>query len=269
MKKNNSSVCVVYYSPTHTSGKIAKAIAEGLATETCQLIDLTTDNRTEPIDVHADWLILAAPVYGGRIPVSAMERFKRLKMTRTDGTPTKAVVAVVYGNRDYDDALLELCNEAEALGFTPVAGGAFIGEHSFSRPEMPTAQNRPDANDLQIARTFGQQAAACAEVASTGCKLHVKGNMPYRELMQTPPVCPVSTDQCNGCGKCVKLCPVHAITLTDGKPVTDAQACTLCCACVKMCPSHARVFETPFTKVLFENFNARKEPELFYITDKK
>lgn len=170
MEKNNSSVCVVYYSPTHTSGKIAKAIAEGLAAETCQLIDLTTDNRTEPIYVQADWLILAAPVYGGRIPVSAMERFKRLKMTRTDGAPTKAVVAVVYGNRDYDDALLELCNEAEALGFPPVAGGAFIGEHSFSRPEMPTAQNRPDANDLQIARHF--RTAGCRMCRS--CKYRLQ-----------------------------------------------------------------------------------------------
>lgn len=269
MEKYNSSVCVAYYSPTHTSSQIAQAIAEGLAAETCQFIDLTTDNRNEPIEVQADWIVLAAPVYGGRIPVSAMERFKRLKMTRTEGTSTKAVIAVVYGNRDYDDALLELCNEAEAQGFVPVAGGAFIGEHSFSRPEMPTAPNRPDSDDLEIARSFGKQAAQCTETDFTGCELYVKGKMPYRELMQIPSVCPASTEQCNGCGKCVKLCPVHAITLTDGKPVTDAQTCTLCCACVKMCPSHARVFNTPFTKVLFENCKARKEPELFYITDKK
>ena len=61
-----------------------------------------------------------------------------------------------YGNRDYEDALVELRDETTCLGFTPLAAGAFIGEHSYSRPGMPVAEGRPDANDLQIAEQFGK-----------------------------------------------------------------------------------------------------------------
>lgn len=62
---------------------------------------------------------------------------------------------MVYGNRDYEDALLELRDTVASLGFTPLSAGAFIGEHSYSTAEMPVAAGRPDATDLQTARTFG------------------------------------------------------------------------------------------------------------------
>ena len=55
---------------------------------------------------------------------------------------------VVYGNRDYEDALLELSDRAKDWGLTPVAAGAFIGEHSYSRPSLPVAEGRPDEDDL-------------------------------------------------------------------------------------------------------------------------
>ena len=45
---------------------------------------------------------------------------------------TPAVCVVVYGNRAYDDALLELKDILTERGCRPIAGAAFIGEHSFS-----------------------------------------------------------------------------------------------------------------------------------------
>lgn len=266
MDKNNVSVSVVYFSPTRTSKKIAEAIAKGVTSENFDVIDLTTDTDTSVIEISSDWVILASPVYAGRIPVEAAERFKRIKVSKKDITPVKAIVAVVYGNRDYDDALLELKNIAENLGFVPIAAGAFIGEHSFSRAFMPIGAGRPDQKDLDAAIEFGKNTLQLV-VQGVGKKLSVKGNMPYCAPMEIPPVSPVSTENCNQCGKCINVCPVRAIRLTDNLIVTDAESCTLCCACVKMCPSEARVFETPFTKMLFDNCKARKEPELFYAKD--
>ncbi|MGI6510970.1 MAG: glycyl-radical enzyme activating protein [Catenisphaera adipataccumulans] len=47
-------------------------------------------------------------------------------------------------------------------------------------------------------------------------------------------------DKCTGCGRCVPVCPQHAISLQDGKAVVDRTACTACGRCVKACLNDAR-----------------------------
>ena len=61
------------------------------------------------------------------------------------------------------------------------------------------------------------------------------------------------------CGICAKVCPTAAI---EGDiPRSLAERCIKCCACVKECPLEARVFDTPYTAMLFEKFSTRREPE--------
>ncbi len=62
-----------------------------------------------------------------------------------------AIAVVVYGNRNYDDALIELKDILESDGFKVVAGAAFIGEHSFSKT---LAKNRPDEKDMDIIKSL-------------------------------------------------------------------------------------------------------------------
>ena len=194
----------------------------------------------------------------------------------------------VYGNRDYEDALIELRDTAVELGFTPLSAGAFIGEHSYSTTNMPIAAGRPDASDLQIAFQFGQDSlnkliektavtspelqAAC-KLKSLGGKLSIllssffiKGTSPYKIVQAGKPACPVCTEACFVCGECVEVCPTHAISISkDGSKIeTDVNRCIKCCACVKECPNEARIFHTPFAAILHEKFNTRREPELFF-----
>ena len=141
----------VYFSPTHTSAKIVTMIAEGMDIMVNTEIDLTypsADQKTIPSDTLA---IIGVPTYAGRIAPTALERLQKIK-----GDNTPAIIVVLYGNRDYEDALLELRNTAKQLGFVPIAGGAFIGEHSYSTEEFPTAAGRPDVSDIQIAAEFGK-----------------------------------------------------------------------------------------------------------------
>jgi len=49
----------------------------------------------------------------------------------------------------------------------------------------------------------------------------------------------VIQDRCVGCGLCVKVCPVSAITMVDRKAVIDLAKCTLCSACVEVCKFNA------------------------------
>ena len=78
-------------------------------------------------------------------------------MRRVKGDGTPAVLVVVYGNREFEDALIELRDLMVEQGFRPVAGAAFIGEHSFSNDATPIALGRPDAEDLVKARAFGEE----------------------------------------------------------------------------------------------------------------
>jgi len=44
---------------------------------------------------------------------------------------------------------------------------------------------------------------------------------------------------CNGCGECVKVCPVKAINITDGKASLNQDVCYGCKACQALCPVKA------------------------------
>ncbi|WP_370571783.1 DUF362 domain-containing protein [Methanomethylovorans sp.] len=45
--------------------------------------------------------------------------------------------------------------------------------------------------------------------------------------------------KCIACKKCVKRCPVDAISISRDKAVIDDHMCIYCGKCVKVCPVHA------------------------------
>lgn len=251
---------VIYFSPTHTSRTIAEAIGEGTGLKV-KVTDLTYSLHAGP-DMDSNTLaVIAVPVYGGRVAETALERLGQIR-----GNRTPAIVVVVYGNRDYDDALKELADWAVAQGFIPVAGAAFIGEHSYSRADRPVAAGRPDSADRQLAADFGKQVMENlrkVRAVEALTPVPVKGNLPYKAKSAKTPQAPVTDPLlCTRCGSCLPLCPVEAIRL-EGEIISDAGRCIKCCACVKECPAEARTFDTPYTDLLFKNFSRRKEPEWF------
>ena len=133
---NIEYVKVVSFSPTGNSKKVAESIAKAIQAPIVY-VDLTLPSaRTQDFkEFHNELAVIAAPVYAGRIPNEAAYRIRKLK-----GNNTPAVLVVTYGNRAYEDALLELGDIVSEVGFKPIAGCAFIGEHSFSTSEMPRAR---------------------------------------------------------------------------------------------------------------------------------
>lgn len=258
---NYNTIHLVYFSPTHTSQDIILSIAEGTGIINRIETDLTYENL-EGLEWIEDALtIIAVPVYGGRVAEIAMERLQNIR-----GKNSPVIPVVLYGNRDYEDALLELCDFVKGHGFTPVAGAAFVGEHSFSRADKPIAAGRPDESDRKIAFDLGRAAVdklKPVDSLSQAGPLVVKGQLPYKVKGSATPATPVTISAlCVQCGCCIEICPAQVIELQD-EIISAADGCIKCCACVKFCPNGARIFNTPYTDMLFKNFSTRREPELF------
>lgn len=259
---------LIYFSPTGTTQKILESIAKGITSEDVGHINLTfPESVQQRIPLFSDELvIIGAPVYGGRLPVDAINRFKQLQAGKT-----LAILVVVYGNREFEDALLELKNLAISLGFNPIAGGAFIGEHSFATKDVPIANGRPDSLDLQKAMDFGaklKDKVAALQSPDARMDLEIPGRFPYEAAgARSMAVSPVTTeDTCTVCGTCASVCPTAAISI-NGSVATKIERCIRCCACIKNCPTGARFMEdSNWKKIanwLNENCSTRKEPQIF------
>ncbi|MDR3565308.1 MAG: 4Fe-4S binding protein [Negativicutes bacterium] len=258
-------VRIICFSPTGSSRKIAEAVASAVS-NTYELNDLTLPSARNQyeVDFTDELVILAAPVYFGRVARTAVEIFTGLQ-----GEKTPVVLLAVYGNRHFDDALVELNDIAVSGGFMPIAAAAFVATHSFDSPEYPIASGRPDIEDLAQAKAFADMVLGKIKTAGNFKAIEsitVPGNIPYKEYGGYP-VAPVSTDACMQCGTCVRVCPKGAISINDKIVTTDQPACILCHACVKECPAEARVFVSPQLLSAYQRLNtllvARREPEFF------
>lgn len=254
---------LLYFSATDTTAKVVREIANGIGGEIREYDITLPDTRENDIKFDDnDLLIIGVPVYSGRVPKFLMDYFARIK-----GKNTAAIFIVVYGNRDYDDALLELKNCFEENGFIGIAGGAFIGEHSFT---AKVATGRPDDDDLEIAKKFGldikEKLNSTEEILHMN-KLIVTGNFPYRERSSSSPMELETNDNCINCGVCAKHCPMGAINFNNFKDV-DNNKCIRCCSCIKRCPVGAKAINhemfQKITQGLINNFSTiRHEPVKF------
>ena len=276
LMKRIKTVTALFFSPTYTTKKcvvaIAKGVAEGLAAEYREC-NITTplQRRQTPEYGAGDLVVFGVPVYIGRVPNLFRDYFASIKGNGAVGVPV-----VVYGNRAYDDALIELRDIMQGNGFQCMAAGAFIGEHSFS---YTLGGGRPDTSDLQKATAFGEEIAMRLLAGAEPLRqLQVPGNpYPYTffdarsgkgksiDLRKVKPE--TDPEKCTNCGYCAMLCPMGAIDPDNCSEIPGK--CIRCCACVKLCRPKAKYFadETylEHKAILEEKFTEpRREPEIFW-----
>ena len=246
-------VWAVYFSGTGTTEKVvtrmAKIAAEDLGAEYKTFcFNLPKDREGELSFGPGDLVIFGTPVYAGRVPNLLLPYIRDM----IHGEGTLAVPVVLYGNRNYDDGLMELCNVLRDNGFCPVSAGAFVGEHSFSRI---LGAGRPDGEDMALVGELGEKTADKVRGLTElpGEAVHVNGcdpirpyytprdrhGEPIKDFLKAKPV--TDPDKCVKCGLCARLCPMGSIDPADVSNV--AGKCIKCCACVKKCPTGAKYFD--------------------------
>ena len=252
---SNYSWINAHFSPTGNTVKVARAVAQSSG---CPVREVDLYAPVVTTTVRSDEILLAAvPVFGGRVPAVALERLSALK-----GSGQPAVAVVVYGNRAFDDALLELKDALESNGFQVVAAGAFVAEHSIIRS---IASGRPDVHDLEIARKFG--ASIMQKLAGENLtSVQVPGDPAYREKSGGNSPHPSAGDACVSCGTCAKNCPLGAISL-ETPAETDGSRCINCMGCISVCPTNARSLPDAMLEAVEEMLKQvasdPKQPELF------
>jgi ferredoxin len=264
-------ICTVYFSATGTTKKVVTGLAETLKKRMdlpVDSYDFTLPGAREQVlrFSETDLVILGVPVYAGRVPNVLVPYLQ----TKLDGGGARTVPVTVYGNRNFDDALIELFDLTVSAGFLPIAAGAFIGEHSFS---TVLAQGRPDALDDEWIEKLSRVIED--RVKSTEPQgLEVPGQRPYRPYYKPRDraghpvdilkVKPKVGEGCTACGVCAAVCPMGSIDPDDVSHYIGI--CIKCGACIKKCPEKVRYYDDAgylYHKEELElEFSRRTTPEI-------
>ncbi|MBR5486239.1 MAG: 4Fe-4S binding protein [Oscillospiraceae bacterium] len=220
----------IYFSPTGSTQKVCE-IMGGVWNSKTTVIDLLNASHNEASYSFAadDVCLIAVPSFGGRVPVPAAKT-----LSRFSGNGAKAVLICTFGNRAYDDTLLELYDILKKAGFRCMAAAAAVTQHSIIQK---FGKGRPNAADEEELTAFA--AKIKEDIAKTEEKeLTLPGKRPYRQYDGVP-LKPSATKKCKNCGKCAVECPVNAISPEDCH-ITDNKKCISCMHCVTVCPTKAR-----------------------------
>ena len=180
---------------------------------------------------------------------------------------------VMFGNRDYENSLAELCEVLKNGGFTPIAAAACVGQHAFTDA---LAYGRPGWSDLFEAKIFSKNVAnqiKRAEGVMEAIQVPGYAEAPYyvplgedgnpvNFLKATPKT---NLARCNRCGACARMCPMGAIDKKDITRVTGT--CIKCQTCVRRCTKQAKYFDDPaflsHVAMLEKTYTEPKENEWF------
>lgn len=247
----------ITFSPTGGTKRVADFLSNELSRD---ITDIDLSNGNEDLNKYSltneDTVLIAVPSYSGRVPSTAAERIAKIQ-----GNGAKAIIVCVYGNRAYEDTLVELQDIVQQAEFIVISAIAAIAEHSLAHRY---ATNRPDKDDYRHLRVFAEQ---------VGDKLRrndfstptIPGNRPYRKAANAG-IVPKATKACTQCGFCASRCPVGAIDKNNPEKV-NKKACISCMRCVTMCPHHARkvngLLLAIVNMMLKKACTVRKEPELY------
>lgn len=230
---------IVYFSGTGNSRYVARLFAEALGDEALDAAECIKSGRRADVASEKSYVFIA-PTYAWRLP-RVFERFIR------EGTFSGARTAYFVltcgdsvGRADYYAA--ELCRDKDMAfrGLLPVV----MPENYLALFDVPGDEQahaiRRAARPVIDGGIERVKAHRPFEPLRSGLRGHVQSRyvnpLFYRFVVSARPF--YATDACAACGRCVEICPMRNIVLSDGKPHWGSD-CTHCMACITACPAQA------------------------------
>lgn len=252
------NIYTVTFSPTGTSKMVAGLISSAFDGEKID-IDLCMEKNRKLTADGDDLCVFSLPCYGCRVPHTAAERLAGIC-----GQSTPAIICVTFGNRDFEDSLLELSDIVSENGFRVISACAASTEHNIIRV---FGAGRPDETDIKEIKQF---AADSLDKIISGCRKspYIPGNRPYKQWKAGDTPIITDKDRCTGCGICSSMCPVQAIS-PDGKK-TDTEVCIGCMRCIRICPDGSRSLPEQYIAKLTEHLEPlcrSRKPNHFYLSE--
>jgi ferredoxin len=219
----------IVFSPTGGTAKVANELIKSWTSALKIDLSVVGENYSKYTLEADDVVLIAMPSFGGLAPQVALNRLANIQ-----GNSAKCILVCVYGNRAYEDTLVQMSDTAEKCGFCVIAAISAVAEHSIMHQY---ASGRPDSSDCKQLATFASKIEEKIK-ADNLTKPELPGNRPYKKAGGAGLV-PKATSACTECGLCAKQCPVVAIDSQSPK-ITDGKKCISCMRCVSICPQHAR-----------------------------
>ena len=242
----------IVFSPTGGTQKVVDIIANKWGNEIIKIDLSDPDEKFDQCHIDKDDnVIIAMPSFGGRAVKVAIDRLGKI-----NGNNARCTIVCVYGNRAYEDTLVEMQDAASQSNFIVTSAIAAVAKHSIINQY---AANRPDESDKKQLSEFADKIKDKTDAVS-----FVPGKRPYKKSGGASLV-PKPDKNCIKCDICVNSCPVKAINSTDLK--ADPKKCIGCMRCVAICPHDARVVNKAMVSVaalaIKKACSQRKDNELF------
>ncbi len=230
---------IFYFTGTGNSRYVAEKLAACLNDKAVRTNEKIKAKDYKAVETDEN-LVFVAPTYAWRMPLIFEEWIRK-----TDFVGAKRVWFVMDCGGEIGDAAkynVKLCEEK---------GLNYMGTYQIVMPENYIAMfDVPSESESRsiVANAVGEIEKAASFIAS-GNKFPTPRSNAYDKLMSHI-VNPVfyalfvkskafrTDEKCVGCGKCVELCPLNNLKLSNGKPVWGND-CTHCMACICYCPTQA------------------------------
>ncbi len=242
----NKPMAIFYFSATDVTKICAETIQNELVQNDAdaQLINVTSYTSRQKSFNFGQYagVIIGFPVYGDFAPSVINEWLPTLH-----GDNTPCAMFCTYGARTSGYAHFHTQQLLQQAGFRVLFSAEFLGRHTFNLAGWQVLPDRPDENDLAVARAYANLARErFAQDAPE--ELHLQKPFAYNLVMHSMQHEPQNTergwthpvrftDTCQMCRRCETECPNQAFDADRG--LSDPARCIRCQRCVYICPDKA------------------------------